>query len=306
MAELEPTSPQSGRRGRPDERPKLGKPGRRNGWSAAIRYLLPVGPGRSHSASDDDLRRSVAWFVPIGLLIGLAWMVVFRVSWRVFGQEAATLRALPAVAVMVLECLLTGRYLLGSMPLAVGPRSEFHDPAEPLRGSSPVHFRGLWIITLLILSQWILIAGIPDVYLGWFAESDWRYHFGFWWPKPIFRPLLLAPLWGRWAVLLAATIGRAAPTADPHTAALIEAMNPSRLLRHSLLPLLLTIIFLSRTHNRFIGLILAMIVFAVTFTAAVLMAQWRGGQDRVTVLAAAQTAQLTFLVVYRGFWPFMQ
>lgn len=206
----------------------------------------------------------------------------------------------------MLECLVTGRYLFGATAQAVAPRSEIHDPAGPPRGSSPVTFRGLWIITLLILSQWILVAGIPDVYLGWFAESDWRYHFAFLLPKPIFRPLLLAPLWGRWAVLLATTIGRAAPTADHHTSALIAAMNPSRLLRHSLLPLLLTIVLLSRMHNRFIGLILAVIVFAVTFSAAVLMAQRRGGQDRVTVLAAAQTAQLTFLVVYRAFWPFMQ
>lgn len=279
----------------------------RGDLTVALRYLLSGGAsGLVGRVAPGVLRRSVIWFVPIGLLIGLAWVGVFRVSWRVFGQETAALRAIPALTILLLECLLTGRLLLWAAVSVTSPNSDARGRGSGPSGDTGLSFCGGAVLLLLLLGQWILIAGIPDLQSWWPAQADWRHAFNFLYPKSIFRPLLLAPLWGRWAVLLAATVGRAAPGADPHTIALTEAMSPSRLLRQSLLPLLLTIVFFSRVHNRFVGLIMALIVFAVTFLAAVVMAQRRGGQDRTTVLATAQTAQVSFLLVYRGFWPFMQ
>ena len=51
------------------------------------------------------------------------------------------------------------------------------------------------------------------------------------------------------------------------------------------------------------GVVLAMVVFAVTYVVSVVMARRGGGQTRQSLFAAGQIAQLTCLALYRGFWP---
>jgi hypothetical protein len=278
---------------------------RSNSLLAALRFLLPLRrEGLPGDADAGAMARAAVWFVPIGLLTGLAWVGAFRLAWRVFG-ETANMRVLPAMTVTLLECLITGLFLvLGlarTIHLLAGltPRHLDHEPSSPL---SPV---GTLVLALTVLCQWVLIVSFPDVTTWWPSDWDWRHYFNFMYPRAIFRPLILAPLWGRWGVLLAATLGRTARQADPLTAALGQAMRPSRLLRQAFLPIVLTAIYCSREHNRFIGVVLAMVVFAATYVVSVVMARRGGGQTRQSLFAAGQIAQLTCLALYRGFWPFI-
>lgn len=271
-------------------------------FSTAARYLLPIGDHRTVSSDTASVAAGVKWFLPLGLIIGLIWAGVFRVSWRMFG-EIANLRAIPALTVTTFECLLTGPYLVMGLARTIHllagqrPRLSVEDPMAPL---SPV---GTLVLCLAILAHWVLIVSIPDITTWWPADMDWRHYFNFMYPRAILRPLILAPLWGRWGILLAASIGRMTPQADEATTALGRAITPARLLLFTLLPLALTAIYCSRDRNRFIGVIIALIVFALTYMVSFAMARRGGGQTRQSIFAAGLTAQLVFLAAYRAFWP---
>ena len=274
------------------------------GLWAAVRFLLPVEGPRAVRGTEGRaaaMGAAIPWLVPIGLLVGIAWTGMFRLTWRLFG-ETAYLRVIPALAITLMECLLTGPYLVMGLARTVHllagqqPRHAEQDSTAPL---SPV---GTLTLALTVLCQWVLVVSIPDVQTWWPMSTDWRHYFNFMYPKAIFRPLVLAPIWGRWGLLLAASIGRTTPHADAETGAFATAMRPGLLLLHSLLPIALTAVYCSREHNRFIGVVMAMLVFAVTFVVAFLMGQRGGGQSRQSMFAAGQIAQLAFLAFYRAFW----
>lgn len=276
-------------------------PSRLRGLGHALRYLLPLGFRRVPTDAN-AFARAVPWIVPIGLLIGLLWAGAFRSSWRVFGETGNT-RVVPALTIILMECLLTGPFLVLGLARTVHlltglrPRQPDHDPMTPL---SPI---GTLVLALTVLSQWVLVLSISDAPTWWPSQSDWRHYFSFIYPRPIFRPLILAPLWGRWGILVAATVGKTARHTDDQTAALGLAMRPTRLLRQTILPLVLTTIYFSRADNRFIGVVISMLVFAVTYVVSVAMARRGAGQTRQSLFAAGQVAQLALLAVYRAFEP---
>jgi hypothetical protein len=297
-----------------------------------LRFLLPLGrPETAETLSAS--RNMVPWVVPIGLLVGLAWVGAFRVTWRLYGEIAAV-RVIPALTIVLMECLFTGHYLLLGLTrtvdtlsqgrhlrlggrLRVGPGEEFAQTTPSLvAGSAPREQSdmsppslltpvGSLVLCLAILSQWVLITSAPAVSPWWPSPTDWRHHFNFLYPAPLYRPLLLAPMWGRWGVLLAATIGRTARRADLPVRTLCETMSPGRLLKHAILPTTLTAIYASRGGNLAIGLILSVVVFAIAYLAAVIMVRRGGGQTRQSLHATGQVAQLAFLALYRAFWPFI-
>lgn len=273
------------------------------GLIPALRFLLP--PGDSSVASDPDaLRRAPRWFAPIGLAIGLLWIAAFRTTWRLYG-EVGSVRPIPALAVILIECLLTGPFLAMGLArtahLLTGDRPRRAD--EPR--TAPLSPVGTLVLALIVLTEFVFIFSIPAVGAWWPQPSGIRRYFNLLFPQPIYQPLLLAPVWGRWGVLLGAAIGRTARGADPATVALCETMSPMRLLRLSILPLVLTIVYCGRSHNYQMGPIVALTVFGLTYLVAVVMAWRGGGQTRQSLFAAGQIAQLVFLAAHRAFWPWI-
>jgi hypothetical protein len=285
------------------------------GLTEALRFLLPLGNRRAtdhvpaaHAARSADLQpvptftRAVPWIVLIGLAVGLLWVGTFRLTWRLYG-ETANVRLIPALAVVLLECLLTGQLLvlgLARTTQLLGPDRPKHAHAGGLGALPPA---GTLVLLLIILSQWVLILSIPDRAGWWPSDSDPRHYLNSLYPRPILRPLLVAPVWGRWGILLAASVGKTARQVDPQTRALGQAMTPGRLLRNTILPLLLTGVYFSREHNRLLGVIIGVLVFGVSYLFCVGLARRGGGQTRQSVFAAGQFAQLAFLAIYRAFWP---
>lgn len=271
------------------------------GLVEALRLLFPL--GRDDRPADPlACGRAASWIVPLGLVIGLAWVGVFRLTWRVYG-EVGNIRVIPALSIVLIECLVTGPFLaLGlsrTAHLLTGskPLTAMTDPKAPL---SPV---GTLVLCLTLLSEWALIASIPAFSPWWPSQDDWRSYFNFMYPTPVYRPLLLAPIWGRWGILLAACIGRTARGVDGTTLAFCQSMRPTRLLRESILPVALTSIYFTREGNFLIGMIMSLVIFAVTYMVAVVMARRGGGQSRQSLFAAGQVAQLAFLAAYRAMGP---
>lgn len=273
---------------------------RLRGLGQALRFLFPPGY-RDDQVSPEVIGRSITWFVPLGLLVGLLWVGTFRFTWKLYG-ETGNIRVVPAMVVVMLECLITGPFLAMGLARAVhlltgsGLRREAMDRLTPL---SPV---GTLTLVLVVLSQYILILSIPADLAWWPASTDWRSNFNFMYPQPIYRPLILAPIWGRWAILIAATIGRPGPHADPAVVKMCGRLTPGRLLLHGLPVFALTAIYCSRARNFLIGIILGMIIFGVAYLNAVVMARRGRGQTRQSLFATGLIAQLAFLALYRAFW----
>ncbi|MBX3395070.1 MAG: hypothetical protein KF841_06845 [Phycisphaerae bacterium] len=268
--------------------------------AAAVRFLLPI-PSSNRRTAEEPASDIIPFLVPIGLIIGLAWAASFRFSWWLFG-ETASMRVVPSLVVILLECVFTGPFL------ALGLARTAHilttdDPkipsADRLQPLSPV---GTLALCLAVLAQYVLLLSVQHREGWWPAPDDWRSYFNFLYPRPIFRPLLLAPIWGRWGILLASTLGGTARNADTQTQGLNQSMSPSRLFKHSILPVLLTTIYCSRSQNYLTGVLIGLIVFAATYLVAVAMARRGGGHSRHSLFAAGQIAQLAFLMIYRACW----
>ncbi|MCG8404015.1 MAG: adenosylcobinamide-GDP ribazoletransferase [Phycisphaerales bacterium] len=269
-------------------------------FAAAITFLLPIGRRKTFGPTE-AVPNPVSWIVPIGLLIGLIWAGSFRLSWRLYG-EIGSLRVLPSLTVVLVECIFTGSFLalgLARTAHVLTGRQPFRVQTDRMIPLSPV---GTLVLCLIVMVEFFLILSIDDRPGWWPPPNDWRYHFNFMYPHPIYRPLLLAPIWGRWGILLAATIGQTARDSDAETVALNRAMSPGRLLLHALLPLCLTAIYCSRSRNYLTGVIIGMLVFGITYVVTVAIARRGGGQSRQSLFAAGQIAQLAFLAVYRAFW----
>lgn len=285
----------------PHAPPPTGRPNR--GLSAALRFLLP--PGYEPIAYEPaTMRRASHWFVPLGFVIGLIWIGVFRSTWRLYG-EVGSIRPVPALAVVLVECLLTGPFLIMGLArtihLLAGDKPRRPDEARnvPL---SPV---GTLVLCLSILAEFVFILSLPAEGGWWPQREGWKRYLNLMYPQPIYQPLLLAPIWGRWAILLAATIGRTAHGADATTVALCSEMTTRRLLRRTIIPLVLTAFYCGRSHNYMMGVIVALIVFCAAYLVSVVMAVRGGGQTRQSLYASGLVGQLAFLAVYRALWRFI-
>jgi len=274
--------------------------GRFADFLSTVRFLFPIESPETRLGRPAT-ERLVPYVVPVGLLVGLLWVAVFRLSWWLYG-ETGSIRVIPSLMVVLVECLLTGPFLALGLARTVHVLTSDRPELATDDRLAPLSAVGTLVLCLTILCEYALILSIPHREGWWPSPDDWRSDFNFLYPRPIYRPLLLAPLWGRWGMLLAATIGQTARNADQTTIALNHAMTPGRLLRHAFLPVVLTAIYCSRSRNYLTGVLIGILVFAVTYIVTVAIARRARGQSRQSLFAAAQIAQLAFLAIYRACW----
>ena len=260
------------------------------GLITALRLLLPVRdwpPARSESWSS-----AVMWLVPLGLLWGLLWAAVFRLSWRIFGEVAGA-RFMPALVVLLLDAAFLGarqywgawRVLCRVTARRTEGRSEEGGSLAPMLG-----------LMLILLSVWVLILSVPNRPGYW--PADWRATLGLneLLPRPIFRPLILAPIWGRWAMLMAANVGRVRPGSMAE--GFCAAVRPSLVLGAFVPTAALTAAYCAQFGSPLVGLIIALAVLGVTHLASTLLGRRLGGQSLSTIFAVSLLAQITFLLAY--------
>ncbi len=277
--------------------PNVPAPSWYGGLRLAFRFVLPFGDPAE--PDPEEWRRARWWFLPIGLVIGFLWVGVFRVVWRLYGEEVTSLRLVPAAAVLLVDVLFTGYRSFGGLTSTVhaltGPRHA-REPEEV--NPNGLAQSAVMVLLLAIVLELVLLSALRTG--AWWWPDDWRRHLNFAYPRLIYRPLLLAPLWGRWAILLAASLGRVATRSHPAASGLSQAVSPTFVLATFLLPLGMTSVYCSRSGNLVIGAIIALTVLGVTFTASVVIARRGGGQTWRSMLAAGKIAELAFLCMFVG------
>jgi cobalamin synthase len=281
---MEPAADQRAAAAAPD------RPTRWGGFMSVVGLLLPT-----HDAADErTAARAWIWFLPVGVLVGTAWLLTFRVAWRIFG-EMGDVRLMPAVAVMVIDLLFVGRRLRAAALNVVETGNRQNTGNGAPRDSSRV---ALWASALLLI-EFALLASLPEG--PWFRPDDWRRYLIWAYPDVIYRPLLLAPIWSAWGVLLAAGVGRMHPQADPFVTALGRSSQSHHTFVTFVLVAGLTSIYCVRRSNAMLGLIISLVVFAATFVASAELSRRRGGHTRDSLLSTGYVARLAFLICYVGF-----
>lgn len=250
---------------------------------SAASFLLP-------GISPSELpawRTAGRWLVFWGVLIGVLHAGVMRVAWKAFG-EYQFVRFVPMAAVLVVELTWTGYYLLRSLSSTIQRASGQAGPGLTL----PV-LVGVLAVTVL---EYALLLSLPQGQMDW---SDWRARLGFLYPRPIYRPLILMPLWGRWGMTLAMCIGRSAPDASDRLKQMMTGITMRRILLYWFLITAVTVLYTSGSAGDLArGVVIGMGVILVAYMVSFSLGRARGGQDEATVGTAGLAAQLGFLLLY--------
>jgi hypothetical protein len=262
----------------------------------AARFLLPT--DESRYADAPQWKTAGRWFIVWGLLTGILYAVVFRVTWRWFGEYQG-IRWLPAAAVLTTDLALCGYRLLMGVIRLTG------DPQKPeSSGGGALTLPQLLTVMLIIITKYAMLLSLPQGISKSSTSSVWQVSgwlrwLRFLYPTVIYRPLVLMPLWGRWAVFLAASIGRVAPAGSGRLRTMAGGLSLRMVFGQWLLVSVLTALYcrtsvtdLARGVAVSIGLMLA--VYLTSF----ILARRAGGQSESTVCTAGLVGELAFLALY--------
>ncbi|NLX13240.1 MAG: hypothetical protein GXY44_06235 [Phycisphaerales bacterium] len=199
------------------------------------------------------------------------------------------LRLGPMLGVLVADVGWCGYRLLSGAAVLEVPRNDSKGAGLAL----PV----LIAVVLVVLVKYVLLVLLPIG--GRVPVADWRQHLPYLYPQVIDRPLLLMPLWGRWAMMLALGVGRVAPGESPRLTTMGGGMNLPVILIHWLAVTGLTVFYVSGSAVDIpLCLLIALGVLYGAYLTAFILARRFGGQTQATVAAVGAVAELLFLVAY--------
>jgi hypothetical protein len=238
----------------------------------------------------------ILWALPwLGLLLGLAWTVIFAGAWRMFG-EYGSLRLVPVLAIVVGDCLLSGRFLMAGVRVTESLSSR--DDRQLSMSRVEIYAVGVVAAALLLLVFYGLLLAVPTGIEWW--PTGWRWHLRRFYPRPVFRPLVLMPVWACWGMVLAAGIGRARSDAEGEDTAgrIAGQATPKQVLLGFLPAAAISAVYCSREGNLVIGLAISLIVFLCVYVTAMAAAlRWRG-QNAVTILVSGLIGRTAFLLCW--------
>jgi hypothetical protein len=150
---------------------------------------------------------------------------------------------------------------------------------------------------LAVLVKFALLVALPAGAVTW--PADWREHLRIIYPYVIYRPLVLMPLWGRWAVLLAANIGRSAPVASSRLKSLANGSSMPAVMGWWLAISGLTVMYCSPSgHHVGWAMLISLGMMVVAYLVSFSLARRFGGQTEATVMAAGWAVEMAFLLAY--------
>ncbi len=257
---------------------------RPRGFLAAGRFLLPLGRW-----SEDDLswRYAGRWLTTWGLLIGIVEIAVFAAAWRWLG-EYQRVRLGPMAVLLVADLgWLSYRSVEGACRLV-------RAPAEARKEWTPAP---AVLIALVVVLKFALLASLPVGVRVW--PADWREHLSLLYPPVMYRPLLLMPLWGRWAMMLAMTIGRPAADAPASLRQMAGALGLKTVMAHWLACAGLTVFYCTTAaENAATGILISLAMMLVAYLFSFAIARIGQGQSSASVWAAGLVTELAFLCAY--------
>lgn len=245
--------------------------------------------------------------MPWGFLIGLVYLAIFRITWKWFGEYQGV-RWLPAAAVLAVDLGFCGHRMLAGITKLRG-----HHRTEAAALPDCLTLGGFLAVLLITIIKYAMLLSLPvgDVVkatpsMSWYLPSQVRWFCPDW---PVYRPLLLMPIWGRWAIGLAASIGRISP-AEPNrirqTAAGLSLRSIFAqwagitlvTLAYCALVVSSNSVFIASGRALAYGLVTSLIVMLSSYLASFVMARLGDGQTESSVLVAGMAAELTFLAFY--------
>lgn len=155
-------------------------------------------------------RGSWPWVMGLSLAWSLIQLGLWHAAWAVFGYY----NDVPLMSVaLVLSVAVLGPYrravpAIGRLAASDGDRA----------GQAPV------IAALSVILLALMLLGLKGF------QPDWPHHLPPQWqwlrPRPMFRALLLGPLWGGWAMLIVPQFRRPGPRSEPAVAAFVAGCGP--------------------------------------------------------------------------------
>jgi cobalamin synthase len=266
-------------------------PGLRLSW-----WLTAGGLRRPPVPEAKTAARAATLLVPIGFVIGMIYAQLYSWVWGLFG-ELQGLRIMPALAVTLLAAgwldarMFTGLAQTAELLVAERPRR------DDLRRPAPLGPTGVLVLVLamLVLFAGLLSAPPPPPY--WWPD-DWRRYFMWTLPPSLLRLVACLPLWSRFGVMLAASIGPPARLADPATAEFCRQNRLTRTLAWAVVPFGLTTYWFTAWPGRLYGPAIALGTFVMIFLAAVLIVRRTRGHTRATLEACGAVGALSFLILF--------
>jgi hypothetical protein len=241
-------------------------------------YLLMTAQAEALE-SQPPQRFERAW---IGLmLLSLGWGLLSFGIWMLCQQvfEPNT-HGVPAVVTAAAFCLWLYRRSLISTAGVLAPS----DPSA-----------SALVLSLLALA----VVGVYSAFTGGEGIREFDLPAAIAWLRPYerhYRLLLLAPLWGGWAMIIAPKFCRLSPAAGPAVAAFAGGCGPFRAVLCMMLPLAGTLFYFQYLHWSW--QVIIPVVTIVAAPAAAWLCSRRQGLRRSTLLAANFLTQLVFLLTY--------
>lgn len=241
-----------------------------------------------------------------GLITGLVACGVFAITWRMFGDiyfsESSRLRLIPSIAVLILlVCTFHARSLIAfsaTVEQLFGLPTVEHDNLS----CSPAVLRpsslAVAAVVLLLLLKFSCLLSLP-FHAQW-VPLDWRRYVMFLHPRSFFRVLLLWPVWGMLAVIIACGTGRHRDTNPPALRILSGCLRPWRVMVYVAIVVLITSLYFSPSQQPGIGLVVAMISFAIITVVSLGVSSRIGGHNIMSIIALGEVGQLAFMLTYQA------
>lgn len=228
-----------------------------------------------------------------GATFGLAYVFVYWLTWSIFG-EYMQIRLVPCVCLLMVDQLWLGQRM------SAGAGTMLHrepDPGDPLGAS--VHHRMMSVLLILVMLKLALLIYIPTGRPFIFPSVSWRSSLGQWLPEPLYYPLFLMPMWGRWAMMLSLTMGRATPGASRRLALLVEGANLRGVaLWGGLLVLMTLVLACPQASDIPRGMVVVMVTIFLAYGLGFTFIRVQRGQSEAGLNATGALAEIAFLMTY--------
>ena len=244
--------------------------------------LLTAGDERLADAAPERFGRAWIGLVGLSLLWGIAMAYLFGAAGSLFG-EVTGLLMMPAA--VVTTATVAWLYRLAVVDLARVVARSRAEQVAPVAAA----------VTLVLA---LAMCGLKSHQPDWSNGLPWFLH---WIPRTMFRTLILAPVWGGWAMLITLQFCRPTEQTEPAVVALGRGCGPLTAAMCMLAPFAATVWsfrMFYHAHEWWQNLIIPAVTALTAIAGGWLICRLDGAPTRRGLLATNMLTQLVFILAY--------